>query len=645
MALAELLSGVAAPVGIVELIDGRALIRAASSEFRCLTGTAGIPDADLLSSTLRFEASAFQQAVDAALGTLPEGSPAYAVPQGDFVAWSAGKLPHRVTVRRASPTPDSSGGPHFCLTAERHGFTAHGGPRDQYFFGQIVECSPDIIAVVDRQFRHVYVNGAVTAASGMAPADYVGRDHFQLGMPEELAEYFQAAYRDVFGGKRVASTEFVFPDQDGKPRTHNSRVVPLPDESGETRFVLSYTRDVTERRAADANRLELERKLQETQRLESVGLLAGGIAHDFNNILTSILGMASLARQRATDAMSAGALEQIERASLKAAELCNQMLAYAGRGQTLKVLLDVAGLLHETRELLQGSVPKRVALHLGAADGAWMTFADRPQLQQVLMNLLLNAVESYEDQSGDVRVTVSRAPFVPSEWASAVVVPDAPEGASLVCVEVRDQGTGMDPETLAHVFEPFFTTKFAGRGLGLAATLGIVRGHGGGLSVVSTRGEGTVFRLALRESVPDHAKEPAPLPAAAPRVTGRVLIVDDEPAVREATRLMVEALGYRATAAADGEAALQHLGAGDAGFALALLDLTMPHMDGFELLRRIRLERPNLPVVLMSGYVESDIRERAETGTDASTVDFLQKPFVLGALRTVLAKAIDASSA
>jgi two-component system cell cycle sensor histidine kinase/response regulator CckA len=642
MSFAELLCGVATPVGIVEPQAGRMLIRAASSEFRCLTGTAGVAEPDLLHCTLRFEPDTLQRAMDAALGTLPPDAPSYAVPQGDFVAWSAGGVPHRVTVRRAAAS--GSEGPSFCLTAERYGIAASGGPRDQYFFGQMVESSPDIIAVIDRQYRHVYVNQAITEASGSPPEAFVGRDHYELGMPPEMAAYFQSVYREVFETGREGSKEFVFPAPDGTLRSYNSRVVPLPEESGETRVLLSYARDITERRAAEAARLELERKLQETQRLESLGLLAGGIAHDFNNILTSILGMASLARQKATDATCASALQQIERASLKAAELCNQMLAYAGRGQTLKVQLDLAGLLHETRELLHGSVPKQVELRVSTKDAPLMAYVDRPQLQQVLMNLVLNAVESYGDAPGDVHVAVTRAPYVAAEWAAAVVAPDTTEGASLVCVEVRDHGPGMDSETLAHVFEPFFTTKFAGRGLGLAATLGIVRGHGGGLCVTSTPGTGTTFRLALCESSVRHDAGVSAAAAAPAPVTGHVLIVDDEPAVRDATQLMVEALGYRVTSAPDGETALGHLSAPNAGYDLALLDLTMPRMDGFELLRRIRLQQPALPVVLMSGYVESDIRERAEAGADVASVDFLQKPFVLEGLRSALAKAIDASS-
>ncbi|MCA9576697.1 MAG: response regulator [Myxococcales bacterium] len=633
----ELLAGVAAPVAVIEPTTDACLVVAASPSFRCMMGYRGEGDADLLACALRFEPPALWRAIEAADGDPPAGAPPYVVAEGDFIVWSVGGLPFQVCVRRLA-TSAAPGRGRYCLTAERYGIVADGGPRDQFFFGQIVEHSPDIIAVIDRQYRHVFVNGAITEASGQTPEDFVGRDHRALGIPEELVQYFQGVYREVFETGQEGRKEFDFPAPDGSIHNYLSRVVPLPEESGETRVLLSYARDITERRTVEAERLALERKLQETQRLESLGLLAGGIAHDFNNILTSVLGMASLARAHCADAMGASALEQIERASLKAAELCNQMLAYAGRGQTLKAQLAMDALLGETRELLRGSLPKQVELRLSSPSETLSVHADRAQLQQVLMNLVLNAVESYGPQGGAVDVQVTRRPFVRDEWLGAVVAPEAAEGAPLACVTVEDHGAGMDAETLGKVFEPFFTTKFAGRGLGLAATLGIVRGHGGGLVVRSTPGEGTCFTLGLLVSEVGQAASVMPERPTRESSTGHVLVVDDEPSVRQATQLMVEALGFQVTAAPDGPSALKCLETPDAGFNMAVLDLTMPRMDGFELLRRLRVGSPDLPVVLMSGYVESDIRERFESDDD-SGVQFLQKPFSLDALERALRRA------
>lgn len=638
MDAAELLVAVAAPVAIVEPGAERLLVTAASGAFRCMMGHAGDGPPDLAKCNLRFEPESFRRALVAADADVPEGSPSYAVAEGEFIVWSAGGLPFRVAVRRLTGGKGDPVAARYCLTAERYGISPDGGRRDQHFFGQIVEHSPDIIAVIDRQFRHVFVNQAITDAAGQPPAEFIGRDHRDLGMPEELVEYFQAVYREVFETGREGKKEFDFPAPDGTLHNYMSRVVPLVEENGETRVLLSYARDITERRAVEAERLALERKLQETQRLESLGLLAGGIAHDFNNILTSILGMASLARAHCLDATGANALAQIEQSSLKAAELCNQMLAYAGRGQTLKSSLDLTALLRETRDLLRGSVPKQVELQVSAPAERLMAHVDRPQLQQVLMNLVLNAVESYGERPGVVEVAVERARYVPSEWRAAIVAPAVDEGGALICVRVRDQGAGMDEATLARVFEPFFTTKFAGRGLGLAATLGIVRGHGGGLCVESTPGAGTLFTLALRESEGASEGEDSRALPREQATSGHVLVVDDEPSVREATRLMVEALGFRVTTAADGMSALACVDADAVPFDLALLDLTMPRMDGFELLARLREAQPTLPVVLMSGYVESDIRERFEQD-EQSAVRFIQKPFSMDALERALQEA------
>ncbi len=635
---------VAAPIAIVECVGEAIEVRVASPAFHALlafmrpaSGQAREQGEalNLRESALRFDYAAFELAQTA----LSAGQP-----EADLIAWQQAEpppagpettfegQPYRL-ILRPYPDPERQ---LLCITAEPYGIDVEGGRRDRSLFGQIVERSPDIIAVIDRELRHVYVNQAILRASGSPPEAYVGRDHFELGMPAEMVDYFQSVYRQVFETGEEGSKEFEFPAPDGVMRTYVSRVVPLPEADGETRVLLSYARDVTERRAAETARLELERKLQETQRLESLGLLAGGIAHDFNNILTSILGMASLARAQAMGGAGDQALRQIENACVKAADLCNQMLAYAGRGQTHKTSIDMASLVRETHDLLRGSVPDKVRVRVEAPEERLPTQVDRPQLQQVLMNLLLNAVECYGERPGEVHVQARRERYDEEAWQGAVVSPE-PGARNLVCVAVQDFGPGMDEDTAARVFEPFFTTKFAGRGLGLAATLGIVRSHGGGLKMDTAPKSGTTFTLCLPEAEADAREVPSDPLSSATLTHARVLIVDDEPMVREAAVTMTEALGYEVEGCEDGVSALVCLESEPANFDAVLLDLTMPQMNGFELLRRIRDIHPELPVVLMSGYVESDIRERA--GSEPS-VRFLQKPFTLDQLDHALAEAL-----
>ena len=507
-------------------------------------------------------------------------------------------------------------------------------PRPTSRFEQIVEESPDIIAMIDRQYRHVFVNRAITPATGMAPADFEGKDHVQLGMPDELVRYFQGVYREVFETGREGAKEFEFPTPEGA-RSYASRVVPLVEPDGSVEVLLSYARDVTERKHAEEARLALERKMQETQRLEGLGLLAGGIAHDFNNLLTSVLVNVQMARLRGSDGET-GAHDQIEMACAKAADLCRQMLAYAGRGALVRERVPIAALIGETWQLVSASAPKNVRLELDLAPSLRPVMGDRSQLQQVIMNLLINGTEAMPEGAGTLRVRGAVRDAAALDWSGAAVTPETRSGP-MVWLEVADDGVGMDEETRARIFEPFFTTKFTGRGLGLAATLGIVRGHGGGIRVESAPGRGTTFHLYLP------AGEDAVAPAfeasaeAAPSGRRRVLVVDDEPAIRSATASLLQASGYEVRTAEDGMSALDAFAQEPA--EVVLVDVTMPGLDGVETLARLRAADRDVPVVLMSGYAESDVVRRVE-GQGATF--FLQKPFGFRQLHAILSSALDA---
>jgi PAS domain S-box-containing protein len=390
--------------------------------------------------------------------------------------------------------------------------------------------------------------------------------------------------------------------------------------------------DVTERK-------RIERKLLESQKLESLGLLAGGIAHDFNNLLTSVLGNATLAlRALPEDEPARKQIERMRVAAERAADLTRQMLAYSGRNRLVARPVDLNALVTEMAELLESAISKKAVLIRELADGLPAVEADATQIRQVVLNLITNASEALDDRGGTIRVvtgTASGAEVAAADWSG----PGAPHAERYVALEVRDDGVGMDPETRRRMFDPFFSTKFAGRGLGLAAALGIVRGHHGAIRVESEPGRGTGVRLLF----PATAHRPDVEPASAPvpdgwRGRGVVLVVDDEDGVRQVARHALESAGFEVLEAENGEAGLRRFRERAAEIVAVLLDLTMPRMDGEETLDALRRLGAEVPVVLMTGYSE---RHAAGRFAGKDVAGFLHKPYTLDELVNALRLCLD----
>jgi PAS domain S-box-containing protein len=399
------------------------------------------------------------------------------------------------------------------------------------------------------------------------------------------------------------------------------------------RYLLAFDRDITERRRNEAERAAMEEKLRETQKLESLGLLAGGIAHDFNNLLTGILGHANLARRSTVPSEIDACLEQVEQSTERAAELCGQMLAYAGKGRFEVNHVDLSAAVHETTSLLRASIGRGVRLELQLATGLPIVEGDLTQIRQIIMNLVLNGAEATEGRAGVIRVTTGVMDADAAYLATTHLSPDLPEGR-YVFLEVADNGRGMSDDTLARIFDPFFSTKFTGRGLGLAAVIGIVRGHSGALKVESQEGVGTIFRLLLPAStvmLPPQTVSVDPAPIWHGR--GLALIVDDEPSVRHVATRMLESMGLDVVAASTGAEAVQILRERPDAFAVLLLDLTMPGGRGDETYRELRAIRADVPIILMSGYSHHEAAAHFE-GEDLA--GFLQKPFRLEKLRELV---------
>jgi signal transduction histidine kinase/CheY-like chemotaxis protein/predicted hydrocarbon binding protein len=397
--------------------------------------------------------------------------------------------------------------------------------------------------------------------------------------------------------------------------------------------------EMIERELAEEERRKVQVKLLHAQKLESLGVLSGGVAHDFNNLLVGILGNAGLVLQDlADDAPVRQTIRDIETAAMRAAELTRQLLAYAGKGQFLTQPVQLSQLVEEMGNLLTSAVSKSARLVYDFPRELPVIDADATQLRQVVMNLITNASEAIGAGSGTIRVRTGVMEATRAYLAEAQLGTGLPEGP-YVFLEVEDDGHGMHPATLARIFDPFFTTKFTGRGLGLAAVLGIVRSHRGAIRVTSAPGRGTTIRVLLpiaETAIPAPAVAAS---AAAPAVTrgGTVLVVDDEETVRRVARRILEQAGFVVRAAGGGVEAMRMLRESPDTVDCVLLDMTMPDMSGAQTLQELKRIRPNVRIVLSSGYTQ----EEATLATDGASA-FIQKPYrpadLVSALRRALAQ-------
>jgi PAS domain S-box-containing protein len=379
-----------------------------------------------------------------------------------------------------------------------------------------------------------------------------------------------------------------------------------------------------------------EERLRQAQKMESIGLLAGGVAHDFNNLLTSIMGNASLLEEEVLEE-SRDKLRSLLLATEKAADLTRQLLAYAGKGRFVVESLNLSRIVRDMTDLLRASIPRKVTIKLALKPDLPGILADRGQMQQIVMNLVINAAEAIgADQSGTVTIAtraqaVSETDRILDEVTAHPLAP-----GSYVCFEVADTGCGMDNETRKKIFDPFFTTKFIGRGLGLAALAGIVQQHSGAIDLETAPGQGATFRVFLPAVAAAEApRHDAPQPQL--RGKGTVLVVDDEASVREVALGTLERYGYRVLEASDGSEAVRVFEEHAGEIGLVLLDLTMPVVGGDEVIGALKARRADVSVIVMSGYGEEEVAQKF-AGQDVS--GFLQKPFTAARLAEVVKKAL-----
>lgn len=365
-------------------------------------------------------------------------------------------------------------------------------------------------------------------------------------------------------------------------------------------------RFLAERQRAEEERRGLELRMLRLQNLESLGVLAGGVAHDVNNLMTAVIGNIELGRRAVPPGSDAEtSLRHAYVAAMRTASLAEQMLAYAGKGAVRRESGDLHEIAGETLALARVNVPKGVLLELRGAPHC-VVQADLTQLRQLLMNLITNAGEAIgSERHGTVSLTLARRALTHVELESSLL--ETAEPGEFVVLEVIDDGEGMDDDTRARLFDPFFTTKMTGRGLGMSAALGIVRGHGGAVWVESTVGEGSTFRVALpaapiKDDTPTPTPEPPPSPPAPAELA--VLIAEDDDTIRRLTRLTLQRSGIEVIEARDGKEAVELFHANVDRIGMALLDSLMPGLSGKEVMTEIRRARPDFPVVICSGYIQ-----------------------------------------
>jgi len=375
-------------------------------------------------------------------------------------------------------------------------------------------------------------------------------------------------------------------------------------------------------------------RLLRSEKLKSLGVLAGGIAHDFNNLLTAVLGNADLALMYLPAASPATKrVSEIKNAALLAGDLCNQLLAYSGKGQFVVSALDMTDAVRGVSEMLNVSVSKKVRLTYDLSTDLPGIEADATQVRQVILNLITNAAEACGDEEGVVSIATGVRHCDPADLHGKGFLEEVPEG-DYVFLEVRDTGCGMDEEARARLFEPFFTTKFTGRGLGLSAVLGIVRGHEGTIRVETEPGRGTAMTV-LFPATEDHVDTVAAAPARDEewKASGTVLLVDDEAMVRDVAREMLRELGVTVVVAEDGVEAVDIYRERADQIDLVILDMNMPRMSGDEAFREIRRIREDARIVISSGYSEADT---ARSFADDAPAGFMEKPYEFAVLREKL---------
>lgn len=492
----------------------------------------------------------------------------------------------------------------------------------------LLENLPQCIYLKDRDMRYASCNENFARDIGVSAADINGKTDFDIFDPQVAKRNHELDLQAFEVGELVeteTSTEL-----NGEKLFFRSVKTPVRDEKDQKTGLLVIYSDITHQKKAQIEHEQIQKKMLQTQKLESLGVLAGGIAHDFNNLLTGILGNAYLLLNDLKDNPELfESVEAIQSSANRAADLTSQMLAYSGQGHYMKSRLDLKAEMEKFEDLLKSSISKKAHLDIKIANSLPLLEADPAQLRQVLLNLVANASESLDDNSGVIKITAGVKSYGAGDIRNSIVNADELDPGQYLFVRVEDTGCGFDEKDVGRLFEPFFTTKFTGRGLGLSAVLGIVRASDGGILVNSEKGVGSCFEVLLpyldaaRVAIDEGELETTEVSPIL-HGSGTVLIVDDERVVREVAKRLVEIAGFKVLIATDGGEATKIYREKYGSIACVLLDMTMPVMNGRETLDKLNEINPDVKIIISSGYSESEIMPLFK---EKRTVAFVQKPY------------------
>lgn len=456
--------------------------------------------------------------------------------------------------------------------------------------------------------------------------------------PDDREMMSQYLREEVIAKRNPFSKEYrIARRTNGEPRWVHGLGEATFDSNGNMLLLVGTIQDITERKLIENERADIERQLLQAQKLESLGVLAGGIAHDFNNLLAVIIGHCSLAKLMPKKAVDS--IQPIEKAAERAAELCRQMLAYAGKCQFVEKTVNIGELVDEMVKMLTSTLSQNVVITLEPADIPPIN-ADASQIRQIVMNLIINASEAIGEAQGEIVVSLAKTAIKADESEKdhlrKIILP-----GWYACLEVTDNGCGMDDETKHRLFEPFYTTKFTGRGLGMSAVLGIVKAHNGALQLDSQPGRGTTFKIYLPLLIDSSScgdESVTQIPAEPWCGSGMILLVEDEEQVAIIATAMLKTLGFTVITAPNGREAMELYQKNVESITLVVTDLGMPVMDGYAFIRALKEHNPELPVIISSGFGDADITSRISS---EGVAGFVGKPYNFDRLREVLKRVME----